>query len=134
LAISCECWNSAQSHLDYGPGIPEQNFRGSLDDSSLPRTRRPQKQQVPYWTPRRIEPSQKHLVDFGDLFDSLVLAYDAAAQRSFKLSRIGAAAVRIEHCSQIRSHNFGFLSYLRPYASALPCSSPVSSGFLNLHR
>src|ERR1022692_3369801 len=132
FAISCECWNSAQSilmqawespksasaiarnlmrvlelgavDLNAGMGVAEKRLCHRFHHPRLARARRPKKQQVAHRTPRSVQPRQKHLVNFGDLFDGLVLANNAAAQRCFKLSSIGTAAVRIEHCSKIRSH------------------------------
>src|SRR4029077_21275112 len=80
----------------------------------------PQKEQVAHGTPRSIQPGQKHLVNLGDLFNSLVLAYDAAAQGGFKLSSIGAAAVRIEHGSEIRSHKIFSFSSQAVFLGLLP--------------
>src|SRR5579864_5015725 len=91
-------------NLDARPRIPKQRLRHGFDHACLARSCRPQKQQVPHRTPGRIQPRQEHLVDFDDLFYGGILAYDSAAQGPFKLSSIVAATVRIEHCSEIRSH------------------------------
>src|SRR5580658_5860886 len=90
--------------LDAGMRIAEQSLGHRFHHARLARSSRPQKKQVPHRTSRSIQPGQKHLVNLGDLFDRLVLTHNAAAQRSFKLSRISAAAVRIEHGSKVRSH------------------------------
>ena len=97
--------------LDAGMGVAEQRLGHGFYDASLSRAGRPKKKQVAHGTPGSVQAREKHLVNLGDLFDGLVLTDDAAAQCSFKLSSICAAAVRIEHCSKIRSHKVAsFLS------------------------
>ena len=91
-------------NLDAGPRVPKQRLGHGLHHPRLPRSRRPQEQQVPHRTSRRIQPRQKHLIDFDDLLDGRVLPHNAAAQGGIKLSSIVAATVRIEHCCEIRSH------------------------------
>src|ERR1039458_2734358 len=90
--------------LDAGMGIAEQGLCHGFHHASLPRTGRSQKKQVAHRTPRRVQARQKNLVNLGNLFDGLILADDLAAQGGFKLSSIVAAAVRIEHGCEVRSH------------------------------
>ena len=104
--------------LDAGMRVAEQRLRHGFHHARLPRARWPKKKQVAHRTPRGVQPRQKHLVNLGDLLDGLVLTYDAAAQCGFKFSSIGAAAVRIEHCSKVRSHKVAsFLSQAIPRPS-----------------
>src|ERR1700756_731716 len=79
--------------LDAGPRVAKQRLGHGLDDPSLSRPRRPQEQQIPHRTSRRIQSRQEHLVDLDDLFDGRILSYNPAAKGAFKLSRIVAAAV-----------------------------------------
>src|ERR1700739_33018 len=67
----------------------------------------PNKQQVAYRAPGRIQPRQKHLVDLSDLLDRLVLPDNLPVQGSLKIARIIAAPGRVEHGSQIASHRVG---------------------------
>ncbi len=46
LAISCECWNSAQSILMQARGVAEERLGHGLHDARLARTGRPEKQQI----------------------------------------------------------------------------------------
>src|SRR5258708_40079681 len=117
--------------LDAGVRIAEQGLGHGFHHARLARPGVPQKQQVPYAAPRRVQAGQKHLINLGDLFDSLVLPNNAAAQGGFKFSRIGAAAVRIEHSSKIRSHSFPF-SFLSQavFPGPLPAFPPTSPAFL----
>src|ERR1039458_8572843 len=81
--------------------------------SRLARTGRPQKQQIAHRTARSIQPSQKHLIDFRDLLDRLILAHNLPAQGSLKVPSVVATAVRIQHGCKIRSHLFGPLFSFR---------------------
>src|ERR1017187_9331004 len=92
-------------NLDARPRVPKQRLGHGLDHARLARSRGPQKQQVSHRTSRRIQPREKHLIDFDDLFDGCILPHNAAAQGGIKLSSIVAATVRIEHCCQVCSHN-----------------------------
>src|ERR1700688_3223622 len=91
-------------NLDASPRVAEQRLGHRLDHSRLSRSRRPQKQQVPHRTSRRVQPRQKHLIDFNHLLNRLLLSDNAAAQGAIKLSGIVAATVRIEHCCEVGSH------------------------------
>ena len=90
--------------LDAGMRVAEQRLGHRFHHPRFARAGRAQKKQVAHRTSRRIQSRQKHLVDLGHLFNSLVLPYDAAAQCGFKFPSIVAAAVRVQHGSQIRSH------------------------------
>jgi len=108
-------------------GSPPGYLGHRFDHARLTRPGRPQKQQIPHRTPRRVQAGQKHLINLYHLLDCLVLPPNAAAQGAFKLSRIVAATVRIEHCCQVRSHKnrcprLPFLSFGR-----------CSYGFSRLH-
>ena len=83
---------------------PNKRLRHGFHHARLARSRGPQKQQVPHRTSRRIQPRQKHLIDFDDLFDGRILPDNLAAQGGIKLSSIVAAAVRIQHGCEVCSH------------------------------
>src|ERR1700734_3349257 len=87
--------------LDAGARVPEKRLGHCLHHSRFAGASRPQEKQVAYRTPRRIEPSQKHLIDFRDLFNRLVLPNNLAAQGSLKVTSVVAAAVWIQHGCQI---------------------------------
>src|SRR6266567_8838128 len=128
-------------NLDARPRVPEQGLGHGFDHTRLARSRGPQEQQVSHRTSRRVQPSQKHLINFDDLFDGGVLPHNAAAQGGIKLSSIVAATVRIEHCCEVRSHKIvargsGHFPF-RPFSPALvylfpdfvglsPCPWPIS--------
>ncbi len=113
--------------LDAGAGIAEQRFGHGFDHARLAGTGRPQKQQVAYRPSRRVQPGQKHLVDFGYLFDGLFLADDLAAQGGFEVTRIVAPAGRVEHGCEIRSHRVRthFLSWNCASWGAAHCWLPA---------
>src|ERR1700721_2773643 len=91
-------------NLDASPRIAEQSLCHCFYYTSFSRAGWTQKKQVAHRTPRSVQAREEHLINLGDLFHSLILAYDLAAQGGFKLSSIVAAAVRIEHGCEIRSH------------------------------
>src|SRR4051794_5877917 len=91
-------------NLDARSRIPEQRFCHGFDHARLARPSRPQEQQIPNWTSRRIQSRQEHLINLYNLLHRLVLSHNPAAKGGFKLSCIVAATVRIEHCGEIRSH------------------------------
>src|SRR5580765_1357867 len=93
--------------LDAGSRIAEKRFGHGLDDAGLARSRRPQEKEVAYRTTGRIQPREEHLVNLNDLLNRLVLSHNAAAKGGFKFSCIVAAAVRIKHRGEIRSHKIG---------------------------
>src|ERR1700674_4438831 len=91
-------------NLDAGPGVPEERLSHSFDHACLTGAGGAQEEQISHRASGRIQTGQKHLVDLDDFFDSLVLADNAAAEGGVKLSSIVAAAVRIEHSGEVRSH------------------------------
>src|SRR6266852_9395697 len=48
-------------HLDHRPGIPKEDLRGRFHDARLSRPGRPQKQQVPHRTTRRVQSGTENL-------------------------------------------------------------------------
>jgi hypothetical protein len=71
---------------------------------------------LPTGRPGSIQAGQKHLVNFCDFFDGLILADNLAAQGGFKLSGITAAAAWIEYGSEVCSHkNFPACEYFIPF-------------------
>src|SRR5579864_348836 len=122
-------------NLDASPRVPKQRLGHGFHHARLPRSRWPEKQQVPHRTSRRIQPRQKHLVDFHNFFHCLLLPHNAAAQGGIKLSSIVAAAVGIEHGCEVRSHgfiarNYRTFSLSRPFSSALLWLFPTVMCFL----
>src|SRR5258708_806636 len=92
-----------------GRRISEECFGHCFHDASLARTGRSQKQQVTHGAPRRIQPSQKHLVDFRYFFDRLILADDLTPQVAVEVARIVAATSRVEDGGKVRSHRVWIL-------------------------
>src|SRR5579872_666961 len=90
--------------LDAGPRVAEQGLGHGLDHARLARSGRPQKQQIPHRTPRRIQSSQEHLINLYDLLNCLILSHDPAAKGCIKFSSVVAATIWVEHCGEIRSH------------------------------
>ena len=105
LAISWECWNSAQSILMQARAIAEQRLGHRLHYPGLARAGGPEEKQIADGTPRRVQAGEEHLVDFGDFFDRDVLAHDLAADGVFKVLRVAAATARIEGCIDAGFHN-----------------------------
>src|SRR5467141_3541018 len=93
--------------LDAGPCVTEERLGHRFHHPRLAGAGRPQKQQIAHWTARRIQPGQKHLKDFRDLLDSLILPYNLPAQGGLKVTGVIAAAARVKHGCKVRSHRFG---------------------------
>src|ERR1700722_4648449 len=106
-------------NLDAGACIAKQSLRHGFDDTCLTRSGWPQEQQVTHRTARRIQAGQKHLIDFDDLLDRCILPHNAAAQGSIEFSRIVAAAVRIQHSGEVRSHAHRIAARQLPGRSSL---------------
>ena len=107
LAISWECWNSAQSILMQARASPKRDSATASTTRVLPEPVGPRNSRLPTGRPWRIQPGQKHLIDFRDLLDRLVLPHNLAAQGGFKVAGVVAAAARIQHGCKVRSHRFG---------------------------
>src|SRR5215469_1764787 len=90
--------------LDARPGVAEQSLGHRLDHPRLAGSCRPQEEQVSHRPAGRIQSRQKHLIDFDDFLDGLVLAYDLAAQGVVKLSGIMTAAGGIEYSAEHAFH------------------------------
>src|SRR5581483_10779882 len=71
--------------LDAGSCVSEERLGHCFNDSRFARTRRPEKEKIAYRTSWRVQPCQKHLVDFGHFLDGVVLTNDPAAEIPFKL-------------------------------------------------
>src|ERR1700723_3661018 len=82
-------------HLDHRARISKQHFGGSFDDARLARAGRPQEQQIPYRTPRRIQSGAKHLVQVHYGLHRFILPHDFPPQPGFKISRLYTPACRI---------------------------------------
>src|SRR5271167_2843421 len=92
-------------YLDASTRIAEQRLGHGLDYASLARAGRPQEQQVPDRPSCRVQASQKRLVDFGNLLDCRILAYNLVPQCGFEFPRIVAAPRGIQGCVQSDFHN-----------------------------
>src|SRR5271165_2118314 len=92
-------------NLDAGAWVAKQRLRHRLDDASLAGTRRSEEQEISDWPAGRIQSRQKHLIDFGDLRDSGILAYDLAPEGGFKLLRVVAASRGIQSFVQSGFHH-----------------------------
>ncbi len=90
--------------LDASLRIAEQRLSHGFHHARLARSRRSKKQKVPDRAAGRIQPSQEHLVNFGDLLDGRVLANDLAPESGFKILRRIAAPRRIQRCIESGFH------------------------------
>src|SRR5579863_2101773 len=119
--------------LDAGAGVTEQGFGHGFHDARLARAGRPQEQQVADGAAGRIQAGQEHLIDLDDFLHRLVLPDYAAAKGTFKLSCIVAAAIRVQHSCEIRSHKMlpGAPDIpFRPFSSALLYLLPDAVGWI----
>ena len=80
MAISWECWNSAQSILMQARASPNRDFCHGFDDAGLAGASRSEEEQVADRTTGGVQSGEKHLVNFNDLFDCWILPYDATSQ------------------------------------------------------
>src|SRR5262249_60048692 len=78
--------------LDRGARVAEERLRHGFDHSGLPRAGGPQEEEVADRSSRRVQPGQKHLIDFDYLFNGLILANDLATKCAFKVPRVTATA------------------------------------------
>src|SRR5581483_274178 len=100
-------------HLDHRPRVPKQNLRRRFHDPRLPRTRRPQKQQVPHRTPRRVQPRAEHLVQIHQRLHPFFLPHDLRTQGRLEIASSRAADGGIELLPCRRSHD-SFLPRVQP--------------------
>src|SRR5208283_3895128 len=80
--------------------IAKQRLSNGLDDARLAGPRRSQEEEIPDWAAGRIQPRQKHLINFADFLDSGILAYDPAPESGFKFLRVIAALRGIQYFVQ----------------------------------
>src|SRR5438105_13610527 len=83
-------------NLDAGARLAVQGLGHGLDHTRLTRASGAKKQEIAYRVVGRVQPGQKHLIDFGDFLNGLILPYDFARQSIFKVHGIAAATKRIE--------------------------------------
>ncbi len=83
-------------HLDHRPRIAEQHFGRGLDHARFAGSGRPEEQQVPHRSPRRVQAGAKHLVQVYDGLHRFVLPYDLPPQPSLEITRLHAALGRVE--------------------------------------
>ena len=76
--------------LDAGMRIAKQRLRHGFHYARLAGAGWPQKKEISNWPSWRVQSGEKHLVDFGYLFDGRVLAYNFAPQRGFEFQRVAA--------------------------------------------
>ena len=112
LAISWECWNSAQSILMQALASPKSDSATASTTRVLPEPVGPEEQEVADGAPGSVHARQEHLIDFSNFFDRLVLAYDLAAEVDFEVTGVIAAAGWVKHGGKVRSHS---LSPLIPF-------------------
>ncbi len=113
MAISWECWNSAQSILMQARASPNKVSDMASTTRVFPDPVGPRNKQIADRPSRRIQSRQKHLIDFDHLFQRGVLADDLAAQGLVKISGVSTAAGGIEHCVKDGFHSgrFPFLAF-----------------------
>src|SRR3989475_10494374 len=63
---------------------------GSFDDARLTGTGRPEKQQVAYRPPGRIQSRAEHLIQVHQRLHAFFLTHDLRVERRFKFQRVGA--------------------------------------------
>src|SRR5208282_2772819 len=78
-------------HLNHRARISKQDLCGRFHDSRLSRTRRTEEQQVPHRSSGRVQSRAEHLIQVYECLNPFRLSDDLRAQRSFKVSAVGAA-------------------------------------------
>jgi hypothetical protein len=91
--------------LDAGFGVAEERLGNRLDNARLAGAGRSEEQEVADWAPGSVHARQKHLIDFSNFFDRLVLADDFAAKVDFEVASVIAAAGWVKHGSKVSSHS-----------------------------
>src|ERR1700730_17495684 len=82
--------------------IAEQHFRCGFYQASLARTSWTKEQQVPDWTPRRIQTGAKHLVQIHHRLHRFVLPDDLMAQFGLEIPRLLASLAHVKLSSRCR--------------------------------
>src|SRR5882724_6748610 len=77
-------------HFDYGSWVAKQNVSPGFNDASLTGTGRPEKQQVAYRPPGRIQSSAEHLIQVHQRLHAFFLTHDLRIERRLKFQRVGA--------------------------------------------
>ena len=108
--------------LDDRAGIPKQDLRRRFDDAGFSGSSGPQKQQVPYRAPRRIQAGAKHLVQVNQRLYGLFLTHNLRSQRRLKINRVRAALAWIERKSVVVHDR---LLANPPVRVAVPLASPI---------
>ncbi len=83
-------------HFDHRARIAEQHFGRGFDDARFARARRPEEQQVPHRTSRRVQARAKHLVQIHHGLHRFVLPHDLPPQPRFEIPRLHAAQGWVE--------------------------------------
>src|SRR5262249_16958267 len=83
-------------HLDHSTGVAKEDFRRGLHDARLPRTGRPEEQQVAHGTSGRAHPGTKNLVQVPDRRTPSLLTGNLAPQGGLEFLRFDATARGIE--------------------------------------
>src|SRR2546422_7956264 len=87
----------AAVHLDDGVEIAEQDFRGHLDQMSLARAGRAEKQEVGDGPPGRRESGRIDLINTGQLPHCAVLTHNSLAESFLKVPDLRAPECRVEN-------------------------------------
>src|SRR6266567_4795374 len=112
--------------LDHRARVAKENLGGGFNNSCLARTRRPEKQQIPYRTARRIQSGAKDLVQVHQCLHTLFLSDDFPLQRGLEIDRVGAALAGIER-KNVVSHD---RLLANPGCGARAAKSPASTAKL----
>ena len=79
-------------NLDARARIAKQRFSDGFNHARFTAAGWTKKKKIAYRAPWRVQPGQKHLIDFYDFFYGRVLANNLAAESSFKVASIAAPA------------------------------------------
>src|SRR5438552_16847233 len=82
-------------NLDASARFAVQGLGHGLDHARLTRASVAKKQEIAYREVGRVQPGQKHLIDFGVFLNGLILPYDLAQQVIFKVYGIAALMYRL---------------------------------------
>src|SRR5437660_11710296 len=83
-------------NLDASARFAVQGLGHGLDHTRLTGASGAKKQKITYRVVGRVQPGQKHLIDFGDFLNGLILPYDLAPASLFKGHGIAAATKRVD--------------------------------------
>ena len=96
LAISWECWNSAQSILMTARELPNRISAAASTSRVLPEPVGPRNKEIADGTAGRIQPGGEYLEEFDQGLDAFILTDDLRAQTLLELDGVRAAHIRIQ--------------------------------------